>query len=90
MDGLGEILSAFHELSTDRQIGMAAGPIPSASIDRRVTGMSDSDAAFFRRCIRELDNVFLQHIAGDSAPSETQETTNSARDAFRSRMKSNG
>lgn len=58
MAGAEEWSDAFWELSTDRQIGMALGPIPAAAIDRMAAGMAPCEAADFRHCIREMDAVF--------------------------------
>lgn len=66
MPGAHEWLEAFWELSTDRQIGMSAGPIPSASIDawadRR--GMDDGERALFRSCIRAMDHEWQSAAQG--------------------------
>lgn len=66
--GLGEWYEAFFELSTDRQIGMAMGPLPASSIDRYIAGagLDHDDADMFRACMRAMDDLFRQ---GDkSAP----------------------
>lgn len=66
--GLGEWYEAFSELSTDRQIGMGLGPLPSASIDRYISDhdLGYDDADMFRACMRAMDELFRE---GDkSAP----------------------
>lgn len=57
--GLGDWYEDFFELSTDRQLGMVPGPIPSASISRHTEGWDDEDAEMFRVCIRAMDAVYL-------------------------------
>lgn len=57
--GFDAWLVAFWELCTDRQIGMAAGPIPAAAIERWSDGMAPSEALTFRRCIRAMDAEWL-------------------------------
>lgn len=84
LPGAEEWLSAFWELSTDRQVGFATGPIPSASIDRRTAGMDADEAAMFRYCIREMDKAFMKAIRDEP---EVPESENSARDAFRANMR---
>ena len=83
-------LSAFWELSTDRQIGMAAGPIPAASIARHTAGWADVEAEGFRRCIRAMDRAYLEAIAPgpDGKPKQRPDpaiaaSDNPARDVFR-------
>lgn len=78
LPGYEEWFTAFYELSTDRQIGMAVGPIPAASIDRHGGG------ALFRRVIRAMDRVYLAHVRGDV---DVPESENPARDSFRAAMK---
>lgn len=49
----------FQELSTDRQLGMIAGPIPHSSIEDHVKGWSWEDAEMFRICMRRMDSFWL-------------------------------
>ena len=64
LPGYEDWYRAFHELSTDRQIGMAVGPIPAASIDRH------GGCGLFRRVIRAMDRVYLAHVLmGSDVPS---------------------
>lgn len=70
--------AAFYELSTDRQLGMAIGPIPAGSIERQ------NEAPLFRRVIRAMDGVYLAHVRG--VP-DVPESDNPARDAFRAKMR---
>lgn len=51
----------FWELSTDRQIGMAAGPIPRSSIIDHTRGWPDDDAEMFRICMRRMDDTYLSY-----------------------------
>lgn len=56
------LLSAFWELSTDRQVGMSVGPLPAASIARWLaeTGVTDpDDATDAVECFRAMDAVYL-------------------------------
>lgn len=60
------MISAFWELSTDRQIGFSAGPIPWSSIRRWLDHYGseyDSDETFIE-CIRAMDSVFIAHKTG--------------------------
>ena len=74
------IYNDFLELSTERQIGMVAGPIPSSAIAGRTSGWLDDDAEAYRICIRALDAVYLER---PEAPGEFAGSDNPARDAFR-------
>lgn len=62
MAGWEPWLAAFWELGTDRQLGMATGPIPAASIDRHTAGWPRDDAELFRRVIRALDGAYLDAL----------------------------
>lgn len=62
MSGWEPWLAAFWELGTDRQLGMATGPIPAASIDRHTAGWPRDDAAMFRRVMRALDGAYLDSL----------------------------
>jgi hypothetical protein len=62
LPGAVEYLDAFRELSTDRQIGMATGQIPSGAIDRYAMrhGLDDPDEfELFTQCVRAMDAVYL-------------------------------
>ncbi|WP_445433055.1 phage tail assembly chaperone [Brucella endophytica] len=64
--GYEEWISAFWELSTERQIGFAAGPIPGSAISRRCEemGIVDLDEiASFRGAIRAMDRVILADLS---------------------------
>lgn len=80
MDGLDCWYEDFWRLSTERQIGMGAGPIPASAIDRHVAGWSYEDADAFEHCIRRMDEVYLM-----KANSTTEDQTQGAdpREAFR-------
>jgi|TARA_R100000479_G_scaffold176487_1_gene131347 hypothetical protein len=79
MDGFGGWYEDFFDLSTDRQLGMVAGPIPKASIDAHVAGWPYDEADMFRAVIRAMDDAYLSHGSED----EPIEDGISARDAFR-------
>lgn len=68
LPGAMEWLEAFFELSSDRQVGMAAGPLPASSIDRWVdTGrVSKSEEKFFRRAMRRADEEYRKASAEKS------------------------
>lgn len=57
---------AFRELSTERQVGMSAGPIPWSSIQRYVQEHPFVDANTFSRIIRAMDGAYLNHQQGES------------------------
>ena len=63
LPGAEEWLDAFLELTTDRQMGMGLGPIPSAAIDR--WPVEDAERASFRACIRAMDREYLAHGRDD-------------------------
>ena len=67
LPGLDHWLELFWELSTDRQIGMSVGPIPSASIDRAIqtSGIGEHESDLFRHCIRQADKAYLEIAALD-------------------------
>jgi hypothetical protein len=54
-------LSAFWELSSDRQIGMSAGPIPYTAIDRWAhrNGVEPEDFHVLLTVIRAMDAEWL-------------------------------
>lgn len=56
-------LRTFWNLSTDRQFGFAAGPIPYGAIkaEARDLGLDDDARQIFVRVMQELDKVFLAH-----------------------------
>lgn len=61
LPGADEYLRAFSDLSGDRQMGMAAGPIPYTSIDRWAerNGIIDpDDFAALRDAIAVMDEVW--------------------------------
>jgi len=63
LPGGREILDAFFELSTDRQLGFSEGPIPFTALDayaRRI-GIDGLDEFMqLRRLIRALDREYLK------------------------------
>lgn len=80
---MGGWFDAFYDLSTDRQLGMAAGPIPDTSLRRYTDGWPDDDADAFKVCMRAMDAAFLEQ-PGEQPDPELAGSTNPARDAFRS------
>lgn len=80
LDGFGGWYEDFWELSSERQIGMGVGPIPTSSIEAHVMGWSYVDADMFRGCIRAMDAAYLEQANGDGKPATAQ---GSAQDAFR-------
>lgn len=82
LPGLEGWFDAFYDLSTDRQLGMVAGPIPDASICRFTAGWPDEDAAAFKACIRAMDGAFLEKSDAEPSP-DAEASSNPARDAFR-------
>lgn len=60
LPGLSEWYDDFFELSTDRQVGMAAGPIPRASITEHTKDWPWEDADCFHACMRAMDALYLQ------------------------------
>lgn len=66
LPGAEQIVTAFWELNTSRQIGMAMGPIPFDSIDAYAKryGIDDLDEFHaFARSIRLMDGAFIEHQA---------------------------
>jgi hypothetical protein len=65
------IWEAFRELGTDRQLGMAVGPIPWSAIDRyaRRYRLGDGAFSYFQRVIRDLDEAWLE-ARKNAAPKE--------------------
>lgn len=65
LPGAEQFLDAFWHLSADRQIGMQAGPIPSASIDRWAdrNGLDPDEHLLFTHCIRAMDAEWLSRAA---------------------------
>lgn len=62
LPGADEFLSAFWQLSGDRQLGMQAGPIPFASIDRWAARAGIVDPDEFQclvNCIQVMDAEWL-------------------------------
>lgn len=60
---------AFWELGTERQIGMATGPIPRSAIRDYALeeGMGETDAMIFMRVIRAMDNAYMTALAAKRA-----------------------
>lgn len=59
----GWILQEFFELSTERQIGFALGPIPSKSIRDQMNevGLKGASRAVYQHLIRVLDSDFMSY-----------------------------
>lgn len=74
LPGLQDWIEAFWELHTDRQIGMAAGPIPAASIDRWIAmgRVGPDEEWLFRKCIRAMDGEWRK-AADEKAESGQQD-----------------
>lgn len=84
MQGFRGWYDDFFELSTDRQIGMAVGPIPAASIARHVAGWPDEDAQMFALCIRAMDKVWMARGSDGEGPDDNgMSARDSVRSAFR-------
>lgn len=82
LPGLEGWYDAFYDLSSDRQIGMVAGPLPDSSIRKYVEGWCDEDAQAFKHCMRAMDAEF-QKKPEDSVDPDLEASPNPARDAFR-------
>jgi hypothetical protein len=54
--------AAFWDLTTDRQIGFATGPIPWSAIDRYAARYRIPDFDRFSELIRAMDATYLEHI----------------------------
>ncbi|GGE18123.1 hypothetical protein GCM10011390_41640 [Aureimonas endophytica] len=54
-------LSAFWEISSERQIGMGLGQVPGSAIDRWAAKLGVAEPGMFRACIRAMDGVYLDH-----------------------------
>lgn len=77
LPGADDLIASFWELSTDRSLGMQAGPIPSMAIERMATrlGLNDPDEfEDFRTHIRAMDAVWLGEgiILAAPAPGEAK------------------
>lgn len=62
LPGADEFLAAFWEMSSDRHIGMTAGPIPLSAIERWAARNGFEDLEEFSvlvSCIREMDSEWL-------------------------------
>ena len=72
LPGADEYLDAFWELSSERQLGFGAGPIPGSAIVAHAgrAGMADDEADLFRRVIRAMDAVYLDRSAPRPQPSK--------------------
>lgn len=78
-------LEAFWELGTERQIGMAVGPIPASAIRAYTAGWPEDEAERFRLVIRRLDAAYLGRSDPDVDPA-AKGSDNPARDKFRAAM----
>ena len=65
LEGFGGWYEDFWSLSTERQIGMAIGPIPQSHIDRMAACMSYEDAEMFEYCMRKMDEAYLRRAGSD-------------------------
>lgn len=63
MPGLNPYFEAFRALTTDRPVGMGAGPIPWTSIDRyaRRYGFNGDEFEELEHHIRALDSAYMEH-----------------------------
>lgn len=68
LPGLVEWYGDFHRLSKDRQIGMAAGPIPHSTIINHTSGWPDEDADMFEACMDAMDAAYLKNIGKKPEP----------------------
>lgn len=61
-EGAEFFYNAFWDLSTERQIGMGLGPIPTSRIDERAreAGLDYDTALMFRQVIRAMDTAYLK------------------------------
>lgn len=77
---------AFHELSTERQIGMGAGPIPRSAIKVYADelGIVGDDYDPFHLIIRKMDNEYLS-LLHSSHKSQDKGLTAEAGDPERTR-----
>ncbi len=60
--GMDFFISAFFELSTERQMGFGEGPIPISAIHSycRHYSMDDEEELEFVSCIQALDSAYLK------------------------------
>lgn len=76
---LAEHMSAFYELSTERQMGMGLGPIPASLIRRYACDQIDldgDDLELFYSILRRTDEAYLAIVsppAGKSTEIPTRE-----------------
>lgn len=59
--------TTFEDLGSCRQVGMAVGPIPWTAINEygKVYGFTEEQVRLCTWYIRELDTVYLKHLAKD-------------------------
>lgn len=64
----------FHILSTERQIGMAAGPIPASKIEKYAVdlGLASDEIDIFDRVIRNIDSAYLSESSPETRPGKQQ------------------
>lgn len=74
LPGGAALLAAFWELSTDRHIGMSAGPIPASAIARWAQrhGYGIDDEIELRFYIRAMDRVFCSNLRHRSSAPEPE------------------
>lgn len=84
--GFEHWFEAFEEIGNDRiyKPDGSLGPIPARSIREFSQDWPPDDALLFRRCIRAMDEVYLNHVNGVI---DIPESDNPARDAFRANMR---
>lgn len=66
MPGTAQAWEAFWHLTTDRQTGMALGPIPWSAIDRYATRHAIDDPDDFDEFVElvmTLDQAYLEHCS---------------------------
>ena len=71
LPGADDLIAAFWEISTDRQIGMQAGPIPSFAIERMAGRMGiahPDEFDDFRSAMRVMDAVWLDNGKTPAVP----------------------
>lgn len=70
MPGTQPWLDEFWELSTERQIGMAAGPIPRSAIAEAAERYPPKERVIFKAVMRALDSEWMGKVSDGPAKAD--------------------
>ena len=63
------LIMSFHDLSTDRAVGMGIGPIPYSSIIRFIAfwDLDQESAELLIEVVKTMDSLYMDHVNDDKS-----------------------